>query len=40
MQGKVKQSLPPKYSDFQTSELSENVEAGKENVFDYPLKSS
>lgn len=40
MQNMVQQSLPPKYSDFNKTELKADVTAGKSNVIDFPLKGA
>lgn len=37
--GKAKQILPEKYSSPDITELKAEVVAGKDNVFDFPLKS-
>ena len=39
MEGLAKQSLPAKYSDFETSELSVKVEKGQGKNYDFQLES-
>ncbi len=38
MQGQAKESLPPKYSELETTELTITVEKGKADGYDFPLK--
>jgi hypothetical protein len=40
MQGQAKETLPPKYSDMEKTELKATVEKGKADGYDFPLKSS